>query len=196
MACSCSFSGVAQRSLVERRAGARRSAGRQRVAVRAGLLDTLIKPITSSGEVSRACRWVGGLPQAAGSGSLRLPTVPPPPVTALILPPSRLQRKPLKEGIANFYDESSQLWESIWVCIAGWQPTQRLLTYACGRDSTRLLLRRAATVTCPLCFSQAPPISTSAILPPPAGRAHAPWVLPPRRRRRPQDQPAGAGGHD
>jgi len=28
---------------------------------------------------------------------------------------ARLQAKPLKEGIANFYDESSQLWELMWV---------------------------------------------------------------------------------
>lgn len=32
-----------------------------------------------------------------------------------ILLHTELQRKPLKEGIANFYDESSQLWENIWV---------------------------------------------------------------------------------
>ena len=62
------------------------------------------------------------MPLAAGSGSLCLPTVPPPPVTAPTLPHSRLQRKPLKEGIANFYDESSQLWESIWVRVAGSYP--------------------------------------------------------------------------
>lgn len=54
--------------------------------------------------------------------------MPPPPAASRLSAarPSRLlirscttsialQRKPLKEGIANFYDESSSLWESIWV---------------------------------------------------------------------------------
>ncbi len=103
-----------------RQGPARRGARSQRrpVAPRAGLLDTLIKPITSSGEVGRL------VPSADDTRLL-----PPPPPVAMSacwlslqgqpLPRSLLcallQRKPLKEGIANFYDESSQLWESIWV---------------------------------------------------------------------------------
>eukprot|EP00887_Chlorella_sp_A99_P002160 scaffold21.g2160.t1 len=54
-------------------AAARLPRARRQARVLAGVVNTLLKPLTSSGE-----------------------------------------RKPLKEGIAQFYDESSALWESVW----------------------------------------------------------------------------------
>ncbi|KAL4425042.1 hypothetical protein ABPG77_001820 [Micractinium sp. CCAP 211/92] len=75
MACTCSsLSAIADRKPLSLRRGGRSSARQQRrVAVRAGLVETLIRPVLQIGE-----------------------------------------RLPLKEGIASFYDESSQLWESMW----------------------------------------------------------------------------------
>lgn len=83
--------------------------------MRAGLVETLIKPVLQIGEVRG--RGSGGAVHppaaataAATSSCRRL---------AMICPDSRAsyhpQRLPLKEGIASFYDESSQLWESMWV---------------------------------------------------------------------------------
>jgi hypothetical protein len=94
-----SVSSLSCSSLSRRPAGYRRQ---RSVAARAGFLDTLIKPITSSGEVGEGDRW----PAAT--------LLPPPEMCRPGLPPP-LQRKPLNEGIGNFYDESSQLWESMWV---------------------------------------------------------------------------------
>lgn len=101
MDCRCSW--ITQQNV--RPANARRSSRRRPAPVRAGLLDTIIKPITSSGEVRRRA-------------------APPPsrldcPAHGYSLPLLLLQRKPLQEGIANFYDESSQLWESMWVSKEG-----------------------------------------------------------------------------
>ena len=68
---------------------------------RAGILEQIIKPITNSGKV-------------------RARVVMRQPVRALLArprclsTPRRTQKLELKEGIANFYDESSQLWESMW----------------------------------------------------------------------------------
>lgn len=86
-------------------------AQRRAVAPRAGLLDTLIKPITRSGEVGGGglvCNEHCGAAAAAAAARWVMRGLAPP-------AHSLLQGKPLKEGIANFYDESSQLWESIWV---------------------------------------------------------------------------------
>ena len=113
MQCLCIAIGNAQAGRL-RQAPARRGARSQRraVAPRAGLLDTLIKPITSSGEVGGvdpvSCRHSSTRRRCRRRRCWRslLPT---------ILLHTEPQRKPLKEGIANFYDESSQLWENIWV---------------------------------------------------------------------------------
>lgn len=80
--------------------------------MRAGLVETLIRPVLQIGEV-----------RGRGTGvALHLPL---PPLASVLLPGNvsccqpcisrRPQRLPLKEGIASFYDESSQLWESMWV---------------------------------------------------------------------------------
>lgn len=116
MQCVCAAIDTAQAGRL-RQGPARRGGRVQRRALvpRAGLLDTLIKPITSSGEVGDAVPADGRhfcccrLP-LPGAALAPLPAILPPWLARLAL-----QRKPLKEGIANFYDESSQLWESIWV---------------------------------------------------------------------------------
>lgn len=131
MACSCSYSSAtADRSSLYGRPGVRPGQRQlRRVAVRAGLLDTLIKPITSSGEVCPVGQSIQGAAPvvAVRQGLLPVAAVaaaPPacrgacPTYNLLCFCRLRPQRKPLKEGIANFYDESSQLWESIWVGTA------------------------------------------------------------------------------
>ena len=68
---------------------------------RAGILEQIIKPITNSGKVR--ARVVMRQPARALLARPRC-----------LSTPRRPQKLELKEGIANFYDESSQLWESMW----------------------------------------------------------------------------------
>lgn len=60
--------------------------------------NTLHQPAAASAAVAAGCV----------SGTSQVRTAQPRPAA---LP---LQRKPLKEGIAELYDESSGLWESMW----------------------------------------------------------------------------------
>ena len=183
---------TADHPLMTRRRSALRQQQRSSVKVRAGLLDTLLKPITSSGEVGAiriAC--IAGF----CLGSPPLPPLPPPPPPAAHTdcapaadPPCVcLQRLPLNEGIANFYDESTGLWESMWVSsgsAARVQPAHRyrppppLPVPTGGMCALPLLCRRRAT-TCTTGSTPAPrpPL-------PPRPRGCPPRPASPTDRRR------------
>ena len=79
------------------------------------LLDTLLKPVLDIGEVLGSAR--SGVWQRARAAAAACRCCRRLPAHSLPCPGSTPQRKPLKEGIANFYDESSQLWESMWVSL-------------------------------------------------------------------------------
>ena len=75
---------------------------RRYTAVRAGVVDIILKPLTQSGQVPAQLRQprVAMAWQAVAADRAQL----------LVYS----QKRELNDGIANFYDESSELWESMW----------------------------------------------------------------------------------
>lgn len=83
------------------------------MAARAGLLEAVLKPITTAGQVSGILDVRHRRPPPRARAA-RLLVARPTHHTSPITPSPNPQIKDLKQGIAAFYDESSALWEDVW----------------------------------------------------------------------------------
>ena len=97
---------------------------RPAVSARAGLLEAVLKPITTAGQVREGAKtdclpwpsppFVARAAARANRARARSPLSPQTKKRAATTPPHQQQIKDLKQGIAAFYDESSALWEDVW----------------------------------------------------------------------------------